>query len=670
MALPSVDNSSNPTGSTVDRSGARKAHPLSLKKKVAFSAFTVVAFFGILELILAACGVDPEFYHDDPYVGFTSVAPLFVPRSGSDGQTVMVTAENKLRRFNPQRFPLPKPPGVYRIFCVGGSTTYGRPYDDRTSYCGWMRELLPVADQRRSWEVINAGGVSYASYRVAALMEELIRYKPDLFIIYSGHNEFLEHRTYETMLKTPPAIRDVGGVLSRTRVWAAIDHLQTALHSAPGRATESRELLPPEVSEILNLTQGPETYRRDDRLRARVLDHYRYNLERMIEMGRSVGAEVLLVTPASNLKDCTPFKSELRPGLSESDVDAFRELSGSGFDMEAGDRPDEMLAAVNRLLDLDDRHAHAHFRRGQLLFRLGRFQEAKSEFERARDEDVCPLRAVGKIQQIVREVADEHHVAIVDFARLVEDVAEHGIPGEEQFLDHVHPTIEMHRVLALKLIKELERQQVVQTGSTWTAESIATVTADIEGRIDRRAHGDALSKLSQVLGWAGKYDESRRLAERAAELIPEDPMVHYRLGCCAEVEEEFDDAVQHYLRAVELEPRCAEAHTRLGVLYQLQNQLEPAEYHSRTAVEQMPDNVPARVNLGIVFRKLGRYDQAREVLQEAIRISPLDPEANYHLGLVYELNGDFSSARRYYQQALRIRPGYPAPLERLAAIPD
>ena len=37
----------------------------------------------------------------------------------------------------------------------------------------------------------RSGGVSYASYRVAALMEELVRYEPDLFVIYSGHNEFL-----------------------------------------------------------------------------------------------------------------------------------------------------------------------------------------------------------------------------------------------------------------------------------------------------------------------------------------------------------------------------------------------------------------------------------------------------------------------------------------------
>jgi hypothetical protein len=46
---------------------------------------------------------------------------------------------------------------------MGGSTVYGRPYDDTTSFPGWLRELLPVADLTSNWEVINTGGESYAN---------------------------------------------------------------------------------------------------------------------------------------------------------------------------------------------------------------------------------------------------------------------------------------------------------------------------------------------------------------------------------------------------------------------------------------------------------------------------------------------------------------------------
>jgi len=152
----------------------------------------ILIFLLLLEGGLALFGVKPALQTEDPFVGFASNVPLFVPSSGPKGKQILTTAPNKLNFFNPQSFTRDKSPGTYRIFCLGGSTTYGRPYNDTTSFVGWLRELLPVAESNKNWEVINAGGISYASYRVAHLMEELVNYQPDLFVIYTGHNEFLE----------------------------------------------------------------------------------------------------------------------------------------------------------------------------------------------------------------------------------------------------------------------------------------------------------------------------------------------------------------------------------------------------------------------------------------------------------------------------------------------
>jgi len=165
---------------------------MSLAKNVALGLVSLILFFLLLEGALALAGLNPGLYEEDPLVGFSSRIPLFVENEQRKG--VLSTARNKLSLFNPQHFVRKKPPEAYRIFCLGGSTTYGRPYGHATSFCGWLRALLPVADPSRRWQLINAGGISYASYRVAALMEELVDYDPDLFIVYSGHNEFLERR--------------------------------------------------------------------------------------------------------------------------------------------------------------------------------------------------------------------------------------------------------------------------------------------------------------------------------------------------------------------------------------------------------------------------------------------------------------------------------------------
>ena len=176
---------------------------IALWKKLIFSVISVALFFALLEGLLALCGVQATLELHDPYVGFAENIPLFVPDEGDSAY--LATAANKLEFFNAQRFLRKKPANTLRIFCLGGSTTYGRPYDDATSFAGWMRELLSESAPQTNFEVINAGGVSYASYRVAALMDQLIQLEPDLFVVYTGHNEFLEERTYRDLRAVSPS---------------------------------------------------------------------------------------------------------------------------------------------------------------------------------------------------------------------------------------------------------------------------------------------------------------------------------------------------------------------------------------------------------------------------------------------------------------------------------
>ena len=121
---------------------------LSVGKKLLFAVITTLVFFVSLEGLLGLFGWNSTNASDDPYVGFSANVPLFVKEKGTDGSPVFVTASNKLRWFNQQTFPVEKSKNTYRIFCLGGSTTYGHPYDDKTSFAGWLRELLPEIDVR------------------------------------------------------------------------------------------------------------------------------------------------------------------------------------------------------------------------------------------------------------------------------------------------------------------------------------------------------------------------------------------------------------------------------------------------------------------------------------------------------------------------------------------
>lgn len=473
------------------------ASKLSVRKKLLFAVITLAVVGVMFEWTLAIVGVRPGT-SDDPYVGFSSYSPVMRPTRDDSGEIVFHTAPNKLVWFNHQTFPLKKPDGTRRIICVGGSTTYGRPFADATSYSGYLRRLLPLADPSHRYEVINAGGVSYASYRVAAVMQEFAAYEPDLFIVYSVHNEFLERRTYVSMFEKPQWRMGAESVLRKTRTWAALEKIRDNFLREP---SSSAETLSTEVDERLNHTAGPSDYERDEVWQQKVLQHYEFNLNRMVAIAKEAGANIVFIDPASNEKDCSPFKT------------------------------DELF-----------------YEDGRDLFEIGLYDDALVAFTAAIDRDICPLRATSPIAEIGRRVAKQQNVPRVPFCERLrtECLRQYGHPclGEEYFVDHVHPTIAAHRDLAAWIIETLQ-------GTGWITDNhlnpldISSVDEEIRGAIVPRDHAISFRNLAKVLHWAGKFDEASRRAMDALRLLPNDLESRFVLADCLTRMQQYDEALDN-----------------------------------------------------------------------------------------------------------------------------
>jgi lysophospholipase L1-like esterase len=78
----------------------------------------------------------------------------------------------------------------YRVMCLGGSTTAGYPYGINTTFPFQIKARLQKKWPDRNIEVINAVITAVNSYTVLDLLPEVIEQKPDMIIIYMGHNEF------------------------------------------------------------------------------------------------------------------------------------------------------------------------------------------------------------------------------------------------------------------------------------------------------------------------------------------------------------------------------------------------------------------------------------------------------------------------------------------------
>ncbi len=606
-----------------------------------FSLFTTITVLAGVELALVLVGIAPVTNTDDPFVGFSKQIPLMEASVGADGQEIMSTALNKLVWFNEQSFPRKKPLNTFRVFCLGGSTTYGHPYWDPTSYSRWLREFLPIVDSSKKYEVINAGGISYASYRIAGLMEELAQYEPDLFIVYSVHNEFLERRTYAAMFDQSRISMRMRSVLAKTRTWAALEHLiagdRTKAKSSPVQK-KGTDVLPAEVDEILNHTIGPVDYHRDDAWQANVLKHYEFNLNRMVDIAKINGAKIVFLTPASNEKSCSPFKSELASSLSDDERQQVRSLLRQATVEDEDGNSNKAISLLEAALQIDRRFPETHYRIGKIQFSLKRYNEAMDAFRRALNEDVCPLRAVDGISTAIRQVADRRGVPIVDSESRLRSLClkqqGHSILGEEYFMDHVHPTIEVHQQLARWIIQDLQAHGIV-SGKPLTDASIyddiANVVARVHSEIDSQAYGVALRNLAKVLHWAGKFEEAEPRARDALDLIRDDPDSRFVLADCLRNTGRSEEAIAEYTRLFESGLEFERAYHPFGDLLAKQGQYERAKAFLLLATLREPENAMIYYTLGVVHLRLGEYAFAIESLTESDRWAPNFPSTRYQL---------------------------------------
>jgi lysophospholipase L1-like esterase len=449
------------------------------------------------ELVLRLCVRPPSISPDDPYVSFNGLRPLFVLNSGG---TNFVTAEERLTYFCPQSFTSTKGPQTFRIFCLGGSTVQGRPYSVETSFTTWLKLNLRAALPDTDFEVVNCGGISYASYRLVPIMRELLEYEPDLFIIYTGHNEFLEDRTYQRLKRIPSVLIRVHRTMLNLRSYSLANEFISTKRAR--RKGISKTILPGEVKAKLDFDDGLESYHRDEVWRQGTIEHFGRNLQTMVQMSRRAGVPVILVNPVSNLKDSPPFKTEFGSDLSTSEIERVSELSEQAGKLSWDDTYGK-IRLLEQAAEIDSRHAGLLYLIGKCYEHIGRSAEAKNWFVLAKEEDICPLRILESMHEAILDVAEQYRVPLVDARTLITERTEDGIPGSEWLLDHVHPSILGHKLIAEALYETMENMKLVRTPKGWR-EARDELWQNHLSSLNKAYYAHGIERLERLKKWSSK----------------------------------------------------------------------------------------------------------------------------------------------------------------------
>ena len=107
--------------------------------------------------------------------------------------------------FRGPDFTKAKQDNTYRIFAVGGSTTFGVGVLDNQTFPFYLEELYDDANLGLKVEVINAGWPGKWSLQETALIKDgLINFEPNLFIVYDGVNELQHLADFRESEASPP----------------------------------------------------------------------------------------------------------------------------------------------------------------------------------------------------------------------------------------------------------------------------------------------------------------------------------------------------------------------------------------------------------------------------------------------------------------------------------
>lgn len=338
------------------------------------------------------------------------------------------------------------------IVILGGSSACGYPYDQWFSVARIVAWKLGESIPHRRFRVEHLAIPGIRLEMVQDLLTRLER-RPDLAIIYAGHNEF---DTRDSWQRSPPYYVDdvpagraepASSLLEQTPLSRLIDRVAEKYRIAappPPRAA------PRPLVDVPAYTAAEYAWRLDD---------FRRRLEAMTADFERLGALVVLLPPPSNDADFEPSRSFLAPRTTRAERDRFAREFQAARQVEEADAS-RAIVAYRTLLEGQPSFAEAHYRLARLLEAVGRRDEADRHYIAARDRDGYPVRCMSDFLNAYHEVEANHPRAIlIDAPTLLRNLSRRGTLGDEFFADAHHPSLAGYTALSGAILRELHARR-------------------------------------------------------------------------------------------------------------------------------------------------------------------------------------------------------------------
>lgn len=330
-----------------------------------------------------------------------------------------------LPQSNNDTFDIIKRENAFRVFVMGGSSAAGFPFSPNGTFSRYIRDRLELLNPEKHIEVINIAITATNSYTIRDLLPEVLEQKPDLILIYAGHNEyygafgvgstenvgnsrkFVNFLIWLNKFKSVELFRNL---LNLAESLFNSDEDMNAPHGGTLMARIVKQQLIPFKSESFNVG----------------IAQFEGNLEEILRMTKEDNVPVIIGTLVSNLKDQKPF------------------VSVKSDEFESAD---------------------SIYERAQCQLKLGDTHTADSLFRYAKDLDALRFRAPEKINSIIKELAIKYDCRFINIDSAFNALSPEGIVGNNLIADHLHPSLTGYLLMGKIYFEGMEKYGFLTDGT-------------------------------------------------------------------------------------------------------------------------------------------------------------------------------------------------------------
>ncbi|MDB5351675.1 MAG: hypothetical protein JWN86_2922 [Planctomycetota bacterium] len=418
----------------------------------------------------------------------------------------------------PPKVPEARASGELVLLVLGESSAEGQPFQPWFSIGHVVARQIEQSNPGKKVRIIMAasGGIPLAS-AVAEL--EYQKQRPDLVLLYAGHNEFQARWGWTRVVNyyaDDAFQRPRNGLSDRVGDWTAFTRM---IRDA---VDIQRIDQPPSPKEIRALVERPVC---EPSTRAALCRLFARELESIADWCDRAGAVPIFVIPAGNDVGFDPDRSILSPSALAADRAAFSRDFLDALSLERKD-PKQGMAAYRQLIDRQPGFAESHYRLAVLLQADGKFDEASKHYTLARDLDGLPMRCPSEFQDEYRKVAARHPgLVLVDAPARLSAISPTGLLDDYVFHDGQHPTFRAYLALAEDALSQLRSRGVFGLDRSPSRPIDPSETAS-HFQLDAAKWAEVSRRSASFWGRLGvpRYDGSARFARgarwlRAADAI-------------------------------------------------------------------------------------------------------------------------------------------------------